>query len=280
MKPFIKWAGGKYRLANKLISFLPAEFNPSKNTYIEPMAGSGGFFFNYAPKQAYLSDINQNLINTYNTIKNDVEGLILKLEIHQFKHEGDYFYEMRDEFNKLVKENGDSVELAALFIYLNRTCFNGLYRENSNGEFNVPIGSYKNPLISDQNNLRSVHQILQDITIKCHGYEHIKPNEGDFVYFDPPYIPLDKTSFTKYSSDDFGEKDHRNLVDFCCKLSNNGIYFMISNSNTPLTKEIYSQFTLQEIQVMRTIAGSHSNRGMAKELIITNYNKFAQKELF
>jgi len=280
MKPFIKWAGGKYRLANKLILYLPAEFNSSENTYIEPMVGSGGFFFKYAPKQAYLSDINQNLINTYDIIKNDVESLITRLEVHQFKHSDTYFYEMRDEFNKLIKEKGDSLDLAALFIYLNRTCFNGLYRENSNGEFNVPIGSYKNPLICDEDNLRSAYKVLQDITIECHGYEHIKPEKGDFVYLDPPYIPLDKTSFTKYSSDDFAEKDHRNLVDFCSKLNDDGIFFMISNSSTPLTKEIYGQFTLKEIQVMRTIAGSHSKRGMAKELIITNYTDFAQKELF
>ena len=132
MKPFIKWAGGKYRLADKLIQYLPSKFDSSRNTYIEPMVGSGGFFFKHAPKQAYLSDINENLINTYNIIKNDVESLILKLEMHQSEHADTYFYEMRDEFNKLVKEKGDPVDVAALFIYLNRTCFNGLYRENSN----------------------------------------------------------------------------------------------------------------------------------------------------
>ena len=279
-KPFIKWAGGKYRLADKLIQYLPSKFDSSRNTYIEPMVGSGGFFFKHAPKQAYLSDINENLINTYNVIKNDVQYLIMKLEVHASKHDANYFYKMRDKFNKLVKEKGDPVDIAALFIYLNRTCFNGLYRENSNGEFNVPIGDYKNPLVADIGNLGSVHYLLQDITIKCHGYEHIKPNEGDFVYFDPPYIPLDKTSFTKYSSDDFVEKDHRKLADFCSKLDDDGVFFMISNSSTKLTKEIYSQFTLKEIQVMRTIAGSHSKRGMANELIITNYNNFAQKELF
>ena len=280
MKPFIKWAGGKYRLADKLIPLIPSSFKPSKNTYIEPMVGSGGFFFKYAPKQSYLSDINQNLIITYNIIKNDVNTLISSLKEHQELHNKEYFYDQRKKFNELITNSGSDIDIASLFIYLNRTCFNGLYRENSKGEFNVPIGSYKNPLICDEMNLLYVNKILQNIIIKCHGYEHIKPKEGDFVYFDPPYIPLDKTSFTKYSSDDFGEKDHRNLADFCCKLSKNGIFFMISNSNTKLTKEIYSQFTLKEIQVMRTIAGSHSKRGMANELIITNYDNFGQKELF
>ena len=206
MKPFIKWAGGKYRLANKLILFLPAEFNPSKNTYIEPMAGSGGFFFNYAPKQAYLSDINQNLITTYNIIKNDVNTLILSLKEHEKLHEKEYFYDQRKKFNELIINGGIDIEIASLFIYLNRTCFNGLYRENSKGEFNVPIGSYKNPTICNEENLFSVHKTLQPVEINCHGYEqsikHIK--ENDFVYIDPPYLPIDATSFTKYSKNDFG----------------------------------------------------------------------------
>ncbi|MDC3013441.1 DNA adenine methylase [Candidatus Marinimicrobia bacterium] len=279
-KPFIKWAGGKYRLADKFIPLLPLKFNSTESQYFEPMIGSGGFFFKYLPQKAYLSDINFNLINTYNVIKNDVENLIVNLKIHEFQHDGKYFYKMRDKFNKLIKNNEDLTEIAALFIYLNRTCFNGLYRENSKGEFNVPIGKYKNPTICNEKNLRSVNKLLKNIEIKCHGYDSIKPNEGDFVYFDPPYIPLEKTSFTKYSSDDFFEKDHRLLMNFCRKLDQNGVYFMISNSNTSLTKEIYSNFNIKEIQVMRTIAGSHSKRGIAKELVITNYSDFAQQELF
>tara|TARA_Y100000768_G_C23985251_1_gene688417 strand:+ start:833 stop:1678 length:846 start_codon:yes stop_codon:yes gene_type:complete len=279
-KPFIKWAGGKYRLADKFIPLLPLKFNNTESQYFEPMIGSGGFFFKYLPQKAYLSDINYNLVNTYNVIKNDVENLIVNLKIHEFQHDKKYFYKMRDKFNKLIKNNEDLTDIAALFIYLNRTCFNGLYRENSKGEFNVPIGKYKNPTICNEKNLRSVNKLLKNIEIKCHGYDDIKPNKGDFVYFDPPYIPLEKTSFTKYSSDDFFEKDHRLLMNFCRKLDQNGVYFMISNSNTSLTKEIYSNFNIKEIQVMRTIAGSHSKRGIAKELVITNYSDFAQQELF
>ena len=279
-KPFVKWAGGKYRLADKLIPFMPAEFISSKNTYIEPMVGSGGFFFKYAPKHAYLSDINENLITTYNVIKNDVNSLITQLKVHQFRHRGTYFYEMRDKFNEVVKKGGDPLRIASLFIYLNRTCFNGLYRENSKGEFNVPKGKYKNPLICDAQNLLLVNKTLQPVDIQCHGYEKIKPKKGDLVYFDPPYLPLEETSFTKYSSEDFSEKDHVTLKQFCNKLDQKGIFFMISNSNTELTKEIYSDFNILELQVMRTIAGSHSKRGMADEVLITNYTDFVQKELF
>tara|TARA_B100000427_G_C15494086_1_gene589017 strand:+ start:86 stop:931 length:846 start_codon:yes stop_codon:yes gene_type:complete len=279
-KPFIKWAGGKYRLADKLIPVMPDKFNPSKNTYIEPMAGSGGFFFKYGPKHAYLSDINQNLITVYNVIKNNVEDLILELKIHESGHGKTYFKKMSDEFNETVKKKGDPLKIASLFIYLNRTCFNGLYRENSKGEFNVPIGSYKNPIICDKTNLLSVSKILNSVEIGCHGYDKIKPKKGDFVYFDPPYLPLEKNSFTKYSKDDFKEKDHVTLKRFCNKLDKRGILFMISNSSTDLTKEIYSDFNIREIEVMRTIAGSHDKRGLVKEVVITNYTDFAQKELF
>ena len=268
-KPFVKWAGGKYRLADKLIPVMPDKFNPSKNTYIEPMAGSGGFFFKYGPKHAYLSDINQNLITVYNVIKNNVEDLILELKIHESGHGKTYFKKMSDEFNETVKKKGDPLKIASLFIYLNRTCFNGLYRENSKGEFNVPIGSYKNPIICDKTNLLSVSKILNSVEIGCHGYDKIKPKKGDFVYFDPPYLPLEKNSFTKYSKDDFKEKDHVTLKRFCNKLDKEGILFMISNSSTDLTKEIYSDFNIREIEVMRTIAGSHDKRGLVKEVVIT-----------
>jgi DNA adenine methylase len=275
MKPFIKWAGGKYRLANKLILFLPAEFNPSKNTYIEPMAGSGGFFFNYAPKQAYLSDINQNLITTYNIIKNDVNTLILSLKEHQELHNKEYFYDQRKKFNELIINGGTDTEIASLFIYLNRTCFNGLYRENSKGEFNVPIGSYKNPTICNEENLLSVSKILQSIEIHCHGYEESISNigQGDFVYIDPPYIPIDPSSFTKYSKNDFGEKQHVELSDFCDTIDKKGAFYMLSNSDTELTDKIYLQEGRfkENFLVSRTIASKAKNRNKAKEVVITNY---------
>jgi len=287
-KPFVKWAGGKYKLANDLKKLIHKEFDITKNTYFEPMVGSGGFYFNFAPHNAYLSDINQNLIATYNSIKTDVKALIKKLEEHQKNHNKDYFYEMRDKYNEIKDVN--SVDVASLLIYLNRTCFNGLYRENSNGKFNVPIGSYKNPTICDSQNLLQVHKNLQSVNIECHGYEqiikHVK--KGDFIYIDPPYIPLDPTSFTKYSKDDFGIEDHNSLSNFCDELDKLEAYYMLSNSDTELTEKIYykineknGQFLIFEDEhdnrfsdkflVSRTIASKSKNRQKAKEVVITNY---------
>jgi len=276
-KPFVKWAGGKYKLANKLIPFMPAEFTSSKNTYIEPMVGAGGFFFKYAPKHAYLSDINQNLITTYNVIKNDVNSLITHLKQHKDLHNKEYFYKQRNLFNELIKKGDNHLNIASLLIYLNRTCFNGLYRENSKGEFNVPMGDYKNPTICDEENLLSVNKILQSVEIGCHGYEKSinKVKKGDFVYIDPPYIPLDPLSFTKYSKDDFGKKQHKELSDFCDSIDKKGAYFMLSNSDTVLTDEIYmrkGRFS-KSFLVSRTIASNAKKRAKAEEVIITNYKR-------
>tara|TARA_Y100000590_G_scaffold306473_1_gene345791 strand:+ start:3598 stop:4494 length:897 start_codon:yes stop_codon:yes gene_type:complete len=289
-KPFVKWAGGKYRLSERLIPLMPKEFDPSKNTYIEPMVGSGGFFFNYNPKRAYLSDINKNLITTYNVIKNDVENLIDNLKKYKKLHNQAYFEKQRKLFNKLIKKGENELEIASLFIYLNKTCFNGLYRENSKGEFNVPIGAYKNPLICDEENLLSVNKTLQSIEIGCHSYEKSinKIKKGDFVYIDPPYIPIDLTSFTKYSKDDFGENEHIELSNFCDRIDSKGAFYMLSNSDTKKTRDIY--FTVKEEQgqflifedineqrfsdqflVSRSISSNAKKRNKAKELIITNY---------
>ena len=276
VKPFVKWAGGKFRLADKFMPLLPSSFNPEKNTYIEPMVGSGGFFFKYAPKYSYLSDINQNLITTYNIIKNDVNTLILSLKEHQELHDKEYFYDQRKKFNDLVIKGGSNVEIASLFIYLNRTCFNGLYRENSKGEFNVPIGSYKNPTICNEVNLVAVSNTLQSVEINCHGFEESLKTikENDFVYIDPPYLPIDATSFTKYSKSDFGKKHHEDLSFFCDSVNDLGAYFMLSNADTKLTKDIYMKKGRYstEFLVGRTIASNANNRVNAKEVIITNYN--------
>lgn len=274
-KPFVKWAGGKFRLAEQLIPFIPKNFDSSINKYIEPMVGSGGFFFKYAPNNAYLSDINNNLVITYNIIKNDVNSLIKMLKEHKELHSKDYFYNSRDKFNLLIKIDNADLEVASLFIYLNRTCFNGLYRENSKGVFNVPIGSYKNPLICDEKNLLLVNEVLQNVEICCHGFEDSlqKINTGDFVYLDPPYIPLDTSSFTKYSKNDFGEKHHEELSSFCDKIDEKGAFFMLSNSDTKLTTDMYMKEGrfVEKFLVRRSIASKASNRKKAKEVIITNY---------
>ena len=271
-KPFIKWAGGKYRIAEHLNSYKPKEFN----TYYEPMVGSGGLFFSNPPKKAYLSDINSKLIDTYKAIKDNVvfEHLLNSLwDLERIPHTKEGYNKIRDKFNE---DSLHILETASYFIYLNKMCFNGLYRENSKGHFNVPMGDKRTFMIDDKN-LRSVNELLQNVEIACHSYEDIKPKKGDFVYFDPPYIPLDKVSFTQYSKSDFGEKDHRKLAEFCSKLDKRGVNYMISNSNTDMTKDIYvhsEHIEFHEIQVMRTISGSKNNRGLAGELIITNYNEY------
>ena len=271
-KPFIKWAGGKYRIAEHLNSYRPKNFK----SYFEPMVGSGGLFFKNPPKKTYLSDINSKLIDSYKAIKDNYvfnELLNCLWDLERIPHSKEGYKKIRDRFNQ---ENLHILETAAYFIYLNKMCFNGLYRENSKGHFNVPMGD-KRTFSFDHKNLRNVNRLLQNVEIACHSYENINPKEGDFVYFDPPYIPVDKVSFTQYSRSDFGEKDHRKLAEFCSKLDKNGIKYMISNSNTDMTKDIYvhsERIQSHEIQVMRTISGSKNNRGMANELIITNYNEY------
>ena len=279
-KPFVKWAGGKYRLADKLIPLISKKFNPLKNTYIEPMAGSGGFFFKYAPKYAYLSDINQNLITTYKTVRNDVHDLIMQLEHHRELHvDEEYFYQQRKLFNQLIKKGGSELKIASLFIYLNKTCFNGLYRENSKGEFNVPVGKNSKgqllPMAYDKDNLLALSELLKSVDIACHGYQNAidKVKKGDFVYIDPPYIPLDHISFTQYSKGDFGIKEHKELSTFCDYIDSKEAYFMLSNSDTKDTRDIYLKegcFS-KEFVVSRSIASKAKNRTKAKELIITNY---------
>ena len=279
-KPFVKWAGGKYRLADKLIPLITKKFNPLENRYIEPMAGSGGFFFKYAPKNAYISDINQNLIVTYKTIRSDVHALITKLEEYKKLHvDEEYFYEQRKLFNKITKEDGNELIIASLFIYLNKTCFNGLYRENSNGEFNVPVGKSSKgkllPMAFDKDNLVYLSKLLNPVNIACYDYKTAKNNikKGDFVYIDPPYIPLDHISFTQYSKGDFGIKEHKELSTFCDIISDSGAFFMLSNSDTVDTRDIYlkeGRFS-QKFNVSRSIASKAKNRTIAKELIITNY---------
>ena len=284
IKPFIKWAGGKYRLSDEFLKILP-NIDFKKNKYIEPMVGSGGFLFNLNPKKAYISDINENLIYTYCTIRDNVHELIELLELYKDSHSADFYYFQRNLYNKLKNLDENRLELSALFIYLNKTCFNGLYRENSKGDFNVPLGKDSNdnllPMAYNEDNLKYISKFLKNKEIKCHGYEEILNiiNEGDFVYLDPPYIPLNKSSFTKYSKSDFTLNNHKKLSNFCSKLSDLGAFFMLSNSDIPKTREIYlNNFKSGDYKrffrtttVSRSIASKSKNRNYASEIIITNY---------
>ncbi|MDI9644760.1 MAG: DNA adenine methylase [Candidatus Verstraetearchaeota archaeon] len=283
--PFIKWAGGKSQLLDYLINCLPPKFH----TYYEPFLGGGALFFKLSSmgkvRWAVISDLNKDLINCYLVIRDEFDALLSRLEYYQ-KHvrEKDFFYEVaRPMFNKIKLKTGleRNVEKAALLIYLNKTCFNGLYRVNSRGEFNVPWGRYEKPSLYDLENLNAVKKALgnqENVVIKCCDYrEAVKDaQEGDFVYFDPPYQPLKKTSsFTQYTSDSFSEEDQRALADTFRELDRRGCSVMLSNSYSPLIEALYTDYLtkgqLTVAMASRAISCIGNGRGKIPEYIIYNY---------
>lgn len=239
-KPFVKWVGGKRQLLRQfreLGLYPPEDFNPITNTYCEPFVGGGAVFFDLLPKNAELSDLNNELVTTYNVIKNNVDELIRSLQKHIYDKE--YYLEVRA---KKVDDLSD-VEIASRFIFLNRTGFNGLYRVNKSGQFNVPFGRYSNPVICDEDNLRRVSDALQDVTITHQDYKNVlkTAKSGDFIYLDPPYYPINTTSsFTSYTAEGFLEKEHTELRDTFVKLHEKDCFVMLSNSDTPFINDLYS----------------------------------------
>jgi len=273
-RPFVKWVGGKRQLLlqfKEINLYPPDNFNPSTGTYFEPFVGGGAVFFDLLPREAILSDLNKELIATYNVIKNSVEKLIKSLKKHQ--NDKEYFLEMRA---KNVSKLSD-VEVASRFIFLNRTCFNGLYRVNSKGGFNVPFGSYQNPVICAEDNLRKVSKELQGTEIKHQDYKEVLKDakKGDFIYFDPPYYPINKTSsFTSYTSEAFLEKEQIELRDVYVELHKRGCFVMLSNSDTPFINKIYSgikDVNISKVKAGRAINSKGSGRGKITEVLVTNY---------
>lgn len=267
-KPFIKWVGGKTQLLGELIERVPKNYK----SYFEPFIGGGALFFALQPKIAFLSDINEELINTYKVIKSSPDILIKELGKH--KHEEDYFYQIRNSDRSKEFKKWNNIERAARLIYLNKTCFNGLYRVNSKGEFNTPFGSYKNPKIVDRENILNCSLVLKQTQITNRSFLEIKDKatKGDFVYFDPPYVPVSDTAyFTSYSKDGFGPENQIALRDLCKKLDKNGIMFMASNSHTKFVKDLYSDFRIEVIHANRAINSNPKKRGKTEEVIIRNY---------
>lgn len=273
-KPFVKWVGGKRQLLKQfriLGLYPPVNFNPSKNTFFEPFVGGGAVFFDLLPKHAVLSDINGELVTSYNVIKNNVDELIKLLKKH--KYDKDYFLKIR----ALDPSKLHDIGVASRFIYLNRTGFNGMYRVNSQGQFNVPFGKYSNPLICDEVNLRRVAKALKHVEIKKEDYKAVlkKAKKGDFIYFDPPYYPVSKTaSFTSYTADSFLEKEQKELRDTFLELHKRGCFVMLSNSDTPFINKIYSG--LKGVKITKVVAGRSINsdaskRGKITEVLVTNY---------
>lgn len=258
-KPFLKWVGGKRSILSELISRLPKEYN----SYHEPFIGGGALFFAVKPKDAYLSDINFHLVITYKAVRDNVEGVIANLKTHAKNHSPEYYEKAR---KKLFKET-DETKIASWLIYLNKTCFNGLYRVNKLGFFNVPIGDYDNPQILDEDTLRNDSQVLQGVQIKQHSFSQIKPKKKAFYYLDPPY----HKTYDGYNGSGFGDDEHRALATFCRLIDSTGGYFMLSNSDTPFVRELYKGYTIEIVSASRMVSCKANQRGKENELIIRNY---------
>lgn len=267
--PIVKWVGGKRQLLFELLKNMPKTYN----RYFEPFIGGGALFFELQPDNAYISDMNEELINLYSVVRDSVDELIEDLSKHEISKE--YFLEIRnidrtEEYSKL-----SNVERASRFIYLNRTCFNGMYRVNSKGEFNVPFGNYKNPRIIDENNLLNCSELLKKTEIKCADFSKIihKVQKGDFVYFDPPYVPLNETSsFTSYTKDGFDIDMQFKLREVCDELDSMGVKFMLSNSDTKLVNKLYANYEIKKVFASRQINANAAGRGKITEVLVKNYD--------
>lgn len=266
-KPFIKCLGGKTALAhNEILPRLPEKIG----TYFEPFLGGGAVFFALAAekrfKKAVLGDLNRELIETCGTVRNELEGLIRKLKKHVY--DKGHYYEVR----ALNPWKIDEIDRAARFIYLNRTGFNGLYRVNKKGQFNVPFGRYKNPTICDEENLRAVAAVLRGVTLVMYDFEYTieSAKSGDTVYFDPPYMPVSKTSnFTAYSKVGFKEDDQKRLAAVARQLDARGVHVLVSNSDTPLIQKLYKGFKIDKVRAPRRINSNGDRRGDVSELLIS-----------
>jgi DNA adenine methylase len=274
--PFVKWAGGKRGLISQILPFIPKKFN----NYFEPFVGGGALFFTLynlgilKDKKIYLFDKNEELVNSYNFIKNNPVELIKTLKIFKNRHSNDFYYEIRGLDRKENYFNLSPVMKAARFIYLNKTCFNGLYRVNKKGFFNVPIGRYKNPNIIDEKNILNVSKALKNVEIKCCDFCEVLnyADKEDFIYFDPPYYPLNETSnFTSYTDNNFLEEEQIRLFNVFKNLTKIGIYIIESNSNTEFIKKLYKEYYLVKIKANRFINSKGNKRGKIDELLIVNF---------
>jgi DNA adenine methylase len=267
-RPFVKWVGGKKQLLPELVKRVPGTFR----RYYEPFVGGGALFFSLQPRDSYLTDINPDLVNLYTVIRDKLDELIADLDQH--KYEKQYYYRIRRIDRTAGYRLWTNVQRASRFIYLNKSCYNGLYRVNSKGEFNVPFGRYTNPTILDEPNLRACHEALQGASIKVADFRtiHRTIRSSDFVYFDPPYVPISATAnFTGYTKDGFDSQMQYALRDLCCALDGKGVRFMVSNSSAPLVLDLYSDFNIEFVSATRAINSDAGKRGKIPEVIITNY---------
>ena len=292
-KPFIKWVGGKGQLLSEINKLYPVELGKNINKYAEIFVGGGAVLFDILSKykldEVYISDKNLELINTYKSIRDNVDILIKSLKgmEEQYipldnKNRKDYYYKKREEYNSLkINSEMNNIEKAILFIFLNKTCFNGLYRVNKKGKFNVPMGAYKKPKICDEENLKNVSLTLRNVKIVYADYRESEKfiDDKTFVYIDPPYRPLNITSsFTSYTENDFNDKEQIELAEYINVLNKKGAKIVISNSD-PKNNDIddnffdklYKNYNINRVKATRMLNSNASLRGAINELLITNY---------
>lgn len=291
-RPFLKWAGGKGQILEAIRRRYPPGLGGSLVKYAEPFVGGGAVLFDilnhYRMKQVFISDTNAELMNVFRAVKENIEELISILARYQAEYipleengRKQYYYGKRDRFNEIKKAGGESVEAAALFIFLNRTCFNGLYRVNRQGQFNVPMGAYKRPLICDGENLRNVSKALQHVEIVCGDYQESAGfiDETTFVYFDPPYRPLTATAgFTAYTEGGFADREQAGLARFAEAMGERGAKILLSNSDPKNSRaedtffdDLYASFHIERVHAVRAINSDREKRGKITELLISNY---------
>jgi DNA adenine methylase len=274
IKPCLKWAGGKRQLLSEIKKYVPRGIDAY--TYYEPFIGAGALFFALQPKRAVINDFNPQLILTYRVIKEQVEALIALLK--GYKNEKEYYYAVRNLDRDIAAFNSRTdTEKAARFIFLNKTCFNGLYRVNSRGFFNVPYGKYKNPDICNETALRQISRYLNanEITILNKDFEYavLGADKNSFIYFDPPYHSPDKTNFTGYHKDGFGEGEQHRLRDVMAALSKRGVKCLLSNADTEYIRSLYRDrfFDIVSVKAKRSINADSAGRGAVNEVLIKNW---------
>jgi DNA adenine methylase len=269
--PVVKWVGGKRQLLQDISKHIPDKFS----TYYEPFLGGGAVLFHLQPNRAVVNDINEELINIYTVIRDNLEELIKDLKKH--KNEADYFYEIRElDRDKKKYSQLSNIKKASRIIYLNKTCYNGLFRVNQQGEFNAPFGRYKNPNIVNETTLRAVSNYFNKakITFKCGDFEEAVKGirKGSFVYFDPPYDPVsDSANFTGYDKGGFDREEQTRLKKLCDKLDTQGIKFLLSNSATEFILELYKDYNITIVQANRAINSRGDKRGKIDEVLVKNY---------
>lgn len=271
ISPVVKWVGGKRQLLDKILPLIPKH-----STYVEPFVGGAAVLFELQPTKAIINDYNHELINVYNIIKSNPEELIQTLEKHRELNTKDYFYEIRSLDRDPLFDTLTDIEKAARIIYLNKTCFNGLYRVNLSGQFNTPYGKYKNPNIVNASTIRAVSKYLNKDTIKIISGDYKDSlkglRKGSFVYFDPPYVPIStSSSFTGYTEGGFSLKNQEELKEQCDKLNARGIKFLLSNSDCEFIKELYKDYNIITVKAKRNINRNGSDRGEINEVLVMNY---------